>query len=157
MLFRSDIYGLDKLGFHTPASIQLMVEAERRVYADRSTFLGDPDFVKVPFAALTSSKYLKKRMADFQTGKAGSSQKTLPGNPYESEETTHLSVIDSFGNAVSVTTTLNGSYGSKKVVEGAGFILNNEMDDFSVKPGVPNLCGVTGGEANAIEIGRAHV
>jgi gamma-glutamyltranspeptidase/glutathione hydrolase len=138
-------------GFHSWQAVQLMIEAERRAYADRAEFLGDRDFVKVPVKKLTSADYLQQRMIDFEPGKAGNSQTTKHGtvNP-ESEETTHLSVYDASGNAVSVTTTLNGGYGSRTVVGGAGFILNNEMDDFSVKPGVPNMYGALGTEANAI-------
>jgi len=143
-------------GFHSPEAVQLMVEAERRAYADRAQFMGDADFYKVPVSKLTSEKYLKERMADFVPGKASNSEQVKPGDipAAESEETTHLSVIDKDGNAVAVTTTLNNSYGSKTVVGGAGFILNDEMDDFSVKPGVPNMYGAIGGEANAIKPGK---
>jgi len=143
-------------GFHSPEAVQLMVEAERRAYADRAQYMGDADFFKVPVSKLTSEKYLKERMADFVPGKAGNSELVKPGDipAAESEETTHLSVIDKDGNAVAVTTTLNNSYGSKTVVGGAGFILNDEMDDFSVKPGVPNMYGAIGGEANAIMPGK---
>lgn len=142
-------YPLSTWGFQSVQSVQLMVEAERRAYADRAEFLGDPDFVKVPVKQLTAKRYLEKRMQDYDPSKAGSSENVKAGVP-ESEETTHLSVLDADGNAVSVTTTLNGSYGSKVVVGGAGFLLNNEMDDFSVKPGVPNMYGLVGNEANAI-------
>ncbi|MFZ9331679.1 MAG: gamma-glutamyltransferase [Chitinophagaceae bacterium] len=143
------------LGFHTPASVQLMIEVERRAYADRAEFMGDQDFVRVPVKTLSSKKYLEKRMENFIAGKATPSDVIKPGdvNP-ESEETTHLSVADEAGNVVSVTTTLNGGYGSKTVVAGAGFLLNNEMDDFSVKPGVPNMFGAIGKEANAIAPGK---
>ena len=140
--------------FQTAASVQLMTEAERRAFADRAEFLGDPDFVKVPVKTLVSAAYLKERMKDYIPGKAGNSKTTLAGNIKESEETTHLSVLDSYGNAVSVTTTLNGGYGSRTVVTGAGFLLNNEMDDFSVKPGVPNMYGALGNENNAIAPGK---
>lgn len=142
---------IGSMGFHSPQAVQLMVEAERRAYADRAEFLGDRDFVKVPVKRLTSPDYLQQRMADYVPGKAGSSKTTNHGaiNP-QSEETTHLSVYDKDGNAVSVTTTLNGNYGCRTVVGGAGFLLNNEMDDFSVKPGVPNMYGALGTEANAI-------
>ena len=140
--------------FETAQSVQLMTEIERRAYADRANFLGDPDFVKVPVKTLVSEKYLKERMKDYQPGKAGSSTEIKAGNIKESEETTHFSVIDKEGNAVSVTTTLNGGYGSRTVVSGAGFLLNNEMDDFSVKPGVPNMYGAVGNEANAIAPGK---
>ena len=136
--------------FQTAASVQLMTEVERRAYADRAEFLGDPDFVKVPVKTLVSDAYLKERMSDYHPGKAGNSKIIFAGNIPESEETTHLSVLDADGNAVSVTTTLNGGYGSRTVVGGAGFLLNNEMDDFSVKPGVPNMYGAVGNEKNAI-------
>ena len=143
------------MGFHSPAAVQLMVEAERRAYADRSEYLGDTDFVKVPVKRLTSESYLNERMSDFVPGKAGNSDQTGAGKiNVESEETTHLSVFDQWGNAVSVTTTLNGGYGSATVVSGAGFLLNNEMDDFSVKPGEPNMYGALGTEANAIAPGK---
>jgi gamma-glutamyltranspeptidase/glutathione hydrolase len=142
-------YPLATWGFQSLQSVQLMIEAERRAYADRAEFLGDPDFVKVPVKQLTSKAYLLERMKDYDPKKAGSSQVLKAGKP-ESTETTHLSVMDADGNAVSVTTTLNGGYGSKVVVGGAGFFLNNEMDDFSVKPGVPNMYGLVGTEANAI-------
>lgn len=136
--------------FETPESVQLMTEVERRAYADRAEFLGDPDFVKVPVKTLVSDAYLKERMKDFIPGKAGNSKTMLAGEIHESEETTHLSIVDDYGNAVSVTTTLNGTYGSRTVVTGAGFLLNNEMDDFSVKPGVPNMYGAVGNDKNAI-------
>jgi gamma-glutamyltranspeptidase/glutathione hydrolase len=142
-------------GFHSIAAVHLMIEAERRAYADRASFMGDRDFVKVPVKTLTSDAYIAGRMKDFDPGKAGSSQATGAGNINpESEETTHIDVIDKYGNAVSVTTTLNNSYGSKTVVSGAGFLLNDEMDDFSVKPGVPNMYGAVGTEANAIAPGK---
>jgi gamma-glutamyltranspeptidase/glutathione hydrolase len=143
-------------GFQHPMAVQLMIEAERRAYADRAEYMGDADFVEVPAARLTDTAYLNRRMQDFKAGEAGSSTITKPGAVARkvSEQTTHLSVIDAEGNAVSVTTTLNNSYGSKTVVGGAGFLLNDEMDDFSVKPGVPNLYGAVGGEANAIAPGK---
>lgn len=143
------------MGFHSSAAVQLMIEVERRAYADRAEFMGDKDFVKVPMKTLSSDIYLKERMKDFISGKATPSDMVKPGkvNP-ESDETTHLSVADQYGNVVSVTTTLNGGYGSKTVVGGAGFLLNNEMDDFSVKPGVPNMFGAVGKEANAIAPGK---
>lgn len=140
--------------FQTAESVQLMTEVERRAYADRAEFLGDPDFVKVPVKTLTSETYLAERMKDYAASKAGNSTSTKAGSVKESEETTHLSVVDENGNAVSVTTTLNGGYGSRAVVSGAGFILNNEMDDFSVKPGVPNMYGAVGNEKNAIAPGK---
>ena len=144
-----------KMGFQSAASVHLMVEAERRAYADRAAFMGDRDFIKVPVKKLTSDAYIKERFADYDPEKAGSSELVKAGNINpESEETTHLSIIDKYGNAVSITTTLNGGYGSKTVVGGAGFLLNNEMDDFSVKPGVPNMYGAVGAEANAIAPGK---
>lgn len=144
------------MGFQTPASVQLMVEAERRAYADRAEHMGDADFYKVPVKALTDSLYLMQRMKDYEANRAGVSAEIKPGNTglYESEETTHLSVTDKEGNAVSVTTTLNNSYGSRTVVGGAGFLMNDEMDDFSIKPGVPNMYGAVGGDANAIAPGK---
>ncbi len=147
-------YNVASMKFETAQSIQLMTEIERRAYADRANFLGDADFVKVPVKTLVSDKYLTGRMKDYVPGKAGSSAETKAGNIKESEQTTHISVIDNEGNAVSVTTTLNNSYGSKTVVSGAGFLLNDEMDDFSVKPGVPNLYGAVGNEKNAIAPGK---
>jgi gamma-glutamyltranspeptidase / glutathione hydrolase len=140
--------------FQTAASVQLMAEVERRAFADRGEFLGDPDFVKVPVKTLVSNEYLNDRMKDFEPGKAGNSKTTTAGMIKESEETTHLSVVDVYGNAVAVTTTLNDTYGSKTVVSGAGFLLNNEMDDFSVKPGVPNMYGAIGNDKNAIAPGK---
>jgi len=140
--------------FQSAESVQLLAEAERRAYADRAKYLGDADFVKVPVKTLVSKAYLDERMKDYTPGKAGNSKDTKEGNIPESEETTHLSIIDAEGNAVSVTTTLNGGYGSRTVVSGAGFLLNNEMDDFSVKPGVPNMYGAIGAEANAIAPGK---
>ncbi|MFZ1305121.1 MAG: gamma-glutamyltransferase [Ferruginibacter sp.] len=140
--------------FQTAASVQLMTEVERRAYADRGEFLGDPDFVKVPVKTMVSEAYLNERMKDYEPGKAGNSKTTTAGMIKESEETTHLSVLDIYGNAVSVTTTLNGGYGSRTVVGGAGFLLNNEMDDFSVKPGSPNMYGAIGNAKNAITPGK---
>jgi gamma-glutamyltranspeptidase / glutathione hydrolase len=147
---------LPTYGFLSPQAVQIMIEAERRAYADRAEYMGDADFFKVPEKQLTNDAYIKKRMQDFIPEKAGNSKDIQPGKllPKESEETTHLSVIDKDGNAVSVTTTLNNSYGSKTVIGGAGFFLNDEMDDFSIKPGVPNLYGAVGGEANAIAPGK---
>lgn len=141
-------------GFETVQSVQLMTEIERRAYADRAKFLGDVDFYKVPAKMLTSKAYAMARMKDYNAQTAGNSQNVQPGIIPESEETTHFSVYDKNGNAVSVTTTLNGYYGSKTVVGGAGFLLNNEMDDFSIKPGVPNMYGAVGGDANAIAPGK---
>ena len=155
MLHAVEPYPISKWGFNSDKTVHLMIEAERRAYADRAYWLGDPDYKEIPVAALTSMDYIKNRMADFDETKATSSSTIKEGQlPYESEETTHLSVVDAQGNAVSVTTTLNGGYGSRVVVGGAGFLLNNEMDDFSVKPGAPNLYGAIGGEANKIEPGK---
>ncbi|TDH24238.1 gamma-glutamyltransferase [Segetibacter sp. 3557_3] len=136
-------------GFQTAKSVQLMTEVERRAYADRAEHLGDPDFWKVPVSTITSDRYLAKRMLDYDSTKAGSSA-AIGAGTVESLETTHISIMDRWGNMVSITTTLNGTFGSKTVVGGAGFLLNNEMDDFSLKPGVPNMYGAVGGEANAI-------
>jgi gamma-glutamyltranspeptidase / glutathione hydrolase len=147
-------YKLSTLPFQTTASVQLITEAERRAFADRAEFLGDPDFVKVPVQTLVSKAYLQKRMADYNPQKAGNSKLTKAGVIKESEQTTHISVTDIEGNAVSVTTTLNDNYGSKTVVTGAGFIMNNEMDDFSVKTGVPNMYGALGNDKNAIAPGK---
>ena len=132
--------------------VQLLVEAERRAYADRAYFLGDPDFVKVPTQTLLSPDYLKQRMSTFSWDKASKSSEIAHGKVvgYESDETTHYSIVDSEGNAVAVTTTLNTNYGSKVYVKGAGFFLNNQMDDFSIKPGEPNTYGLVGSEKNAI-------
>ncbi|MCU0324267.1 MAG: gamma-glutamyltransferase [Spirosomaceae bacterium] len=146
-------YPLRKWGWNSDSTVQVMIEAERRVYADRAKWLGDIDFVKVPIKELTNKDYLSKRWSDFNFAKATDSKAvaggTVPG--YESNETTHYSVVDSEGNAVSITTTLNGAYGSKVVVDGAGFLMNNEMDDFSIKAGVPNMFGLIGNKANEIQ------
>lgn len=146
-------YNIAEYGHNSVKYIQLITEAERRAFADRSFFLGDPDFVKIPIDTLISKKYVQKRMADFSWEKATPSSKVKHGNiiGYESDETTHYSIIDKFGNAVSVTTTLNGAYGSKVLVSEGGFLLNNEMDDFSSKPGTPNMFGLIGAEANSIQ------
>jgi len=154
MLKMSAMNNIGNMQYGTPESVQLMIEVERRAYADRGKFLGDPDFYKIPEKTLVSKEYLTKRMSDFVPGKAGNSVDTKEGLIKESEETTHFSVIDNDGNAVSVTTTLNGGYGSRTVIAGAGFLMNNEMDDFSVKPGVPNMFGAVGQEANAIAPGK---
>ncbi len=147
---------IGSMGFHSPQAVQLMVEAERRAYADRAEYMGDADFYKVPVPMLTNDVYLQERMRSYDPSRATPSSEIKPGflQVAESEETTHLSVIDKQGNAVAVTTTLNNSYGSRTVVGGAGFFLNDEMDDFSIKPGVPNMYGAIGGEANAIHPGK---
>lgn len=132
--------------------IQLLTEAERRAYADRAHYLGDMDFENVPIDSLTSATYLANRMIDYNPDKASLSSEISHGvlYGYESNETTHYSIVDSFGNAIAVTTTLNGAFGSKVYVTEGGFFLNNEMDDFSIKPGTPNMFGLIGAEANAI-------
>ena len=147
-------YPVSDFGFQSPKAVQLMVEAERRAYADRAEHMGDPDFWKVPVKTLTSDAYLAERMKDYNPDKASASADIKAGVAHESEETTHLSITDAEGNMVSITTTLNNSYGSKTVAGGAGFILNDEMDDFSIKPGVPNMYGAVGGAANAIAPGK---
>jgi gamma-glutamyltranspeptidase/glutathione hydrolase len=154
MLGMIEKFPVKELGFQTPASVQLMIEVERRAYADRAAHMGDPDFYPVPVNTLLSDAYLTQRMADYVPDKAGSSSWVKAGVIRESEQTTHISIMDKLGNMVAVTTTLNGGYGSRTVVGGAGFLLNNEMDDFSVKPGVPNMYGAVGGEANAIMPGK---
>lgn len=150
-------FPLAKWGFQRDSSVQVMIEAERRVYADRSTHLGDPDFYQVPQNELLNPKYNAIRMSDMNFERATLSSSIKAGDAgsnRESEQTTHFSIVDKEGNAVSLTTTLNGSYGSLVVVNGAGFLLNNEMDDFSVKPGAPNMYGLIGGTANSIEPGK---
>lgn len=149
-------FDLKSLGFHSAAHIHLMSEVERRAYADRAKWLGDPDFVSVPEADLCNPDYLKQVMLSFDPEKASPSSSIAAGAfaRVESDQTTHFSIVDAQGNAVSLTTTLNGGYGSKVVVAGAGFLLNNEMDDFSSKPGTPNMFGLIGSEANAIAPGK---
>ena len=147
-------FNVEKMGLNTLASVNLMVEAQRRAYADRAEHMGDPDYWKVPTKTLISNSYAQARMSDYKEGVAGSSKITTAGQAHESEQTTHLSVIDKEGNMVAITTTLNDTYGNKTIVAGAGFLLNNEMDDFSVKPGVPNMYGALGGEANSIQPGK---
>ncbi len=149
-------YPISEYGFQTARSVHLIAEAERRVYADRAEYMGDSDFYPVPVDSLLTDEYLTMRMADFMENKATVSEVLLPDsvNAVESFETTHTSIVDGAGNAVSVTTTLNLNYGSKVIVAGAGFFLNDEMDDFSAKPGVPNYFGLVGAEANAIQPGK---
>lgn len=146
-------YDLDKYGHNSTKAMQVIIEAERRAYADRSFFLGDPDFVTIPLDTLISKGYTKERMKDFSFDKATSSKDVAHGNIeiVESNETTHYSIVDAYGNAVSVTTTLNGGFGSKLYSEELGFFFNNEMDDFSSKPGVPNMFGLLGAKANEIQ------
>ena len=145
-------FDLASMGHNSPDAIQVIVEAERRAYADRSFFLGDPDFTKIPLKELMDDQYLKDRMSNFDFNKATLSSSVKEGtiSINESTETTHYSIVDSFGNAVSATTTINAGYGSKYYCEELGFFLNNEMDDFSAKPGEPNMFGLIGNEANSI-------
>lgn len=145
-------FDMASYGHNSLKSIQLLTEAERRAYADRSYYLGDPDFVNIPIDTLISSTYVKNRMANFSWDHATPSSTLKHGNivGYESDETTHYSIVDKYGNSISATTTLNGAYGSKVYVSEGGFFLNNEMDDFSSKPGIPNMFGLIGAEANSI-------
>ncbi len=156
MLKSVESFPLSKWGFQSDSVVQVMVEAERRVYADRASYLGDPDFFEVPQQDLLAPEYNKARMNTMDFRRATPSIDIKEGKFFikESEQTTHFSIVDNDGNAVSLTTTLNGSYGSMVVVKGAGFLLNNEMDDFSVKPGMPNMYGLSGGEANSIQPGK---
>jgi gamma-glutamyltranspeptidase / glutathione hydrolase len=150
-----EAFNLQELGFNSTEYIHLLTEAERRVYADRAEYLGDQDFYKVPVNELTNPAYNKSRMANFNAKKATPSDSIGSGTILmESDQTTHFSIVDAQGNAVAVTTTLNGAYGSRVLVGNAGFFLNNEMDDFSIKSGVPNMFGLVGGEANAIAPGK---
>ncbi|MCJ7449076.1 MAG: gamma-glutamyltransferase [Bacteroidales bacterium] len=149
-------YPLKEWGFHSVKSIHLIAEAEKRAFADRAEFAGDPDFVDVPVDGLLNNDYLTGKLNSFSENRASLSSEISAGSPegYVSEETTHYSVTDESGNAVAATTTLNNTFGSSIVVDGAGFLLNNQMDDFSVKPGFPNLYGLIGGEANSIKSGK---
>ena len=153
MLKMAGYENLEKYQQNSTEAVQIMVEAERRAFADRAEFMGDPDFITDKTSMLISDEYLRNRWKSFNKNLATPSAEVgkIISQPKESTETTHISVIDKEGNAVAVTTTLNGLYGSKVVVSGAGFFLNNEMDDFSVKPGVPNMFGAVGGEANSIK------
>lgn len=145
-------FHIEQYAHNSVKYFQLLTEAERRAFADRAHYLGDSDFVKVPIDSLISEKYLARRMKSFSFDRANTSKEISYGKiaGYESNETTHYSIVDTFGNAVSVTTTLNGAYGSKVFVPELGFFLNNEMDDFSIKPGFPNMFGLVGAEANAV-------
>jgi gamma-glutamyltranspeptidase/glutathione hydrolase len=156
LLGMTEDYPMGEWGFHSLKAAHLIIEAERRAFADRAEWSGDPGFVNVPVKGLLEKKYLAQRMSDFNENKASLSTEINAGDPlpYETVETTHYSVVDKDGNAVSSTTTLNNSYGSSIVVEGAGFLLNDQMDDFSVKPGFPNLYGLIGGEANSVFPGK---
>lgn len=146
-------YDPGQFGHNSEKYVQLLTEAERRVYADRAFYLGDPDFVEIPVNQLLSDHYNQKRMSDFSWERATDSKIVSHGNVevIESEQTTHYSIVDQFGNAIAVTTTINGAYGSKVYIEEAGFFLNNEMDDLSAKAGKPNMFGLIGAEANSIE------
>ncbi|WP_158825158.1 gamma-glutamyltransferase [Mucilaginibacter lacusdianchii] len=156
LLHSVEKYPLSRWGHNSDSTVRLMVEAERRVYADRSKYLGDPDFYKVPVDSLLNPRYIDTRMQSFSWAAATPSSSIQPGTfaGYESDQTTHYCVVDREGNAVSITTTLNGSFGAKIFVKGAGFLLNNEMDDFSSKPGTPNMYGLVGGKANSIQPGK---
>ena len=145
-------YPIAVYGHNTTKTIQVLVETQRRAYADRSHYLGDPDFINIPVDSLLSDAYLKNRMDSFSFDGATPSHQIKHGNIQapESKETTHYSIVDSYGNAIAVTTTLNASFGSKLYSKKLGFFLNNEMDDFSAKPGTPNLFGLIGADANAI-------
>jgi gamma-glutamyltranspeptidase / glutathione hydrolase len=156
LLRMTEPYNLGEMGFHSVAAVHLIVESEKRAFADRAEYLGDPGFMKVPIERLIDSTYIHQRMSDFNPAKATPSAAIKPGVPdaKHSEETTHYSVVDAEGNAVSATTTLNGTFGNSIVVDGAGFLLNNQMDDFSVKPGFPNMYGLVGGEANSVQPGK---
>ena len=154
MLKMIEKFPVGSYGFESAKSTQLMIEAERRAYADRAEHMGDPDYWKVPQKALMSDAYLAERMKDYDSTHASKSVDIKAGVVHESDQTTHISIIDGEGNMLAVTTTLNNGYGSKTVVGGAGFLLNDEMDDFSVKAGVPNMYGATGGAANAIAPGK---
>ena len=145
-------YNLKAMGHNSPGAMHVMVEAERRSYADRAHFLGDPDFVTIPQDHLLDKTYANERMQNFSTDKATLSSEVSHGDiiVVERDETTHFSIVDKEGNAVSVTTTLNGAYGSKVFVDELGVFMNNEMDDFSSKPGTPNMFGLTGSKANSI-------
>lgn len=149
-------WSLRESGFHSLKTIHLIAEAEKRAFADRAEYAGDPDFVRVHTDILLDPEYLKRRFIDFDLNIATDSKQVKAGalTGYESDETTHYSVVDDYGNAVSATTTLNNIFGSSIVVEGAGFLLNDQMDDFSVKPGTPNMYGLVGGEANSISPGK---
>ena len=156
LLHSIELYPLNRWGHNQDSTVQLITEAERRVYADRSKYLGDPDYFKVPVDSLLQPHYITGRMQSFNWNAATPSSSIQPGSfaGYESDQTTHYSIVDAQGNAVSITTTLNGSFGAKIFVKGAGFLLNNEMDDFSSKPGVPNMYGLVGGKANSIQPGK---
>ena len=149
-------FDLSKIPHNSAEYIQLLTEIERRAFADRSDLMGDPDFMNLPVYEFMDEEYIEERMKSFSWEEATPSSEIKPGEVIfnESDETTHFSIIDKSGNAVSVTTTLNNSFGSKVYLENSGFFLNNEMDDFSSKPGYPNFFGVLGSEANSIQPGK---
>ena len=153
----ADVALFKGVGLNSPQYVHLVSEIEKRVFADRAEYLGDPDFWKVPVAALTDPAYVARRAREVDPAKPSPTAAVKPGlqkGGLEKPQTTHFSIVDKWGNAVSNTYTLNGSFGAGVVVEGAGFLLNDEMDDFSVKPGAPNQFGVVGGDANAIAPGK---
>lgn len=156
LLKGAEQHKMNEFEFGSLEHVHVMIELERRVYADRATWLGDPDFIDVPTDYLIGEEYLKERFGDIELSAKTNSQEIKAGevDVIESFETTHFSIVDSEGNAIALTTTLNGNYGSKVVVEGGGFFLNNEMDDFSSKPGIPNQFGLVGGKANAIKASK---
>ncbi len=156
MLYHLSHFPLAGMGWNTDRYLHLLTEVERLAYADRAKYLGDPDFVAVPVDTLLSAAYLDERLTLIDTQRATPSEAIEAGTIewQESEETTHFSIVDPAGNAIAITTTLNSRYGSKVMVEGGGYFLNNEMDDFSIQPGVPNQFGLIGGEANAIAPGK---
>lgn len=156
LLRMAEPYPLGEWGFHSVRTIHLVAEAERRAFADRSLHHGDPDYMEVPVDLLLTKEYNASGMKSFNENRASLSGSIEPGNPLtaEKEETTHYSVVDAQGNAVAATTTLNGTFGSSIIVDGAGFLLNNQMDDFSLKPGFPNMYGLQGGEVNAVGPGK---
>ena len=156
MLNMLEYYSSDSLEWNSSDYAHIMTEIQRRAYSDRAEHMGDPDYWKIPLNMFKSKKYAKNRISDIRMDQSTPSKAVYAGSPngYESPETTHYSVVDQWGNAVSVTTTINLSYGNGCVVEGAGFFLNNEMDDFSAKPGIPNAFGLIGNEANSIAPGK---
>ena len=156
LLRMAEPYPLGEWGFHSVKAIHLIAEAERRAFADRSLHHGDPGYMEVPVDLLLTKEYNASRMKSFNENRASLSGSIEPGSPLtaEKEETTHYSVVDARGNAVAATTTLNGTFGSSIIVDGAGFLLNNQMDDFSLKPGFPNMYGLQGGEVNAVGPGK---
>jgi gamma-glutamyltranspeptidase/glutathione hydrolase len=149
-------YDLGSFGWHSADMVHLLAETWKRAYADRNEYLGDPDFVDIPVERLVSPEYGAERRSAISLDSATPSADVNPGlGRYDSQnETTHFSIVDSEGNAVSITTTINSFYGIKALVTGAGFFLNNEMDDFAAKPGTPNMFGLVQGEANAIQPGK---